>query len=153
MFTFNDADLGQMMFDGSVWVLERRARFNGVEIPVRIEPEDATTRAISPAQRRAAELALMLPSYVLERAAPAVVQNYEVYREMLGDEDLPPLRAPVDVWQSVKPTSIDIPAHGGVATATFLLLAECDWDPEHGLAVRFRNGRADAANQQGEIGI
>ncbi len=30
-------------------------------------------------------------------------------------------------------------------------MAECDWDPEHGLAVRFRNGRADPANQQGEI--
>ncbi|WP_176727091.1 hypothetical protein [Nostoc sp. KVJ20] len=29
---------------------------------------------------------------------------------------------------------------------------ECDWDPEHGLEVRFRNGVADDADQIGEIG-
>ena len=72
---------------------------------------------------------------------------------MIGDDELPPLQSPVDVWQEVTPSYIEVPAHGSVTTATFLLFAECGWDPEHGLVVRFRNGRADAANQQGELGL
>ena len=124
--------------------------FNGADVPVEIELEDGT---LSPPQRQALQLLLSLPPDVLETAAPAVVQNYEVYREDLGDEELPPLASPVDVWKLVSPTYFSIPLHYDVTTPTFFLLAECDWDVEHGLTVRFRNGHADASHQQGELGL
>lgn len=124
--------------------------FNGVEVPIEIEPETGDSSA---QQREALSALLSLSPQVLEESAPAVVQNYEVYREAIGDEEMPPLQNPVDVWQSVQATKFVIPAHDNYSTPTFLLIAECDWDPEHGLEVRFRNGRADAADQQGELGI
>lgn len=82
-----------------------------------------------------------------------LLQNYDVYRDMIGDEELPPLQSPVEVWETVDPVSIQMPAHHDTAVPTFLLMAECSWDEEHGLVVRFRNGIADAANQQGELGV
>ena len=154
--TINDRDFGPMQFDGSEWILESRVVFNGTEIPIQIEPEEHASESasgISLLQRAALRFALSLSLDVLEASAPAVVQNYEVYREMMGDEEMPPLQKPVDVWQQVEPGYISIPPHGEVTTPTFLLFAECDWDPEHGLMVRFRDGIADASAQQSELGI
>lgn len=126
------------------------ATFMDVELPVEIEPD---AEGVSPPQLEALRQIFSLPPDVLEAAAPAVVQNYEVYREAIGDEELPPLDNPKDVWQQVTPTGFIVPAHYDVTTPTFFLLAECDWDPEHGLVVRFRNGHADAASQQGELDL
>jgi hypothetical protein len=163
MITAQDPEFGPMQFDGYYWKLERTLLFNGVAIPLQIEPENpdkVETPSFSPRQREAVRTALLLPSNVLEQAAPAVVQNYEVYREMVGDEELPPLASPVEVWKTVEPSYISIPPHEGERSydgdgdnsiVTFLLFAECGWDPEHGLVVRFRNGQADAADQQGEL--
>ncbi len=153
MTTFNDSEVDPARFDDLEWLSERRVHFNGVDIPIEVEPEGDDTKALSPVQREAVRLALTLPPGVLEAAAPAVVQNYEVYRDAVGDEELPPLQAPVDVWQRVEPSYISVPPHGDITTPNFFLLAECDWDPEHGLQVRFRNGHADASNQQGELGL
>jgi len=153
MLPVHDPDFGPMQFDGAEWVLERRAVFNGVAVPVRIEAEHADTGTLSPVQRAAVQLALALPPDVLAVSAPAVVQNYGVYREMIGDDEMPPLAAPADVWRAVTPSYISVPPHGTITTPSFLLLAECDWDPEHGVVVRFRNGYADASNQQGELGL
>lgn len=125
--------------------------FNGTEVPVEIEPE--ANGEVSPQQREALRLLLSLPPDAREAAAPAVVQNYEVYRDAIGDEEMPPLTRLADVWTLVEATSFQIPAHGTVSTPTFFLLAECDWDPEHGLVVRFRDGQADAASQQGELDL
>lgn len=151
MEILHDPELGKMSFDG-VWTLDERVSFNGAQIPLEIEPETPDTLMISPLQRRAALLALALTPESLAQAAPAVIQNYDVYREQLGDE-LPPLGDPMEVWQSVAPTSILIPRHFDAAEPCFFLQAECDWDPEHGLTVRFRNGLADAASQQGDLGL
>ena len=129
---------------------EYSTQFNGVEVPIEIETEGAGP---SPQQLQALAHALDLAPDVLELSAPAVVQNYEVYREMIGDDEMPPLQNPVDVWKQVEPTEISIPPHDAATPPTFLLLAECDWDAEHGLAVRFRDGVADAASQQGELGL
>lgn len=153
MLPIHDPDFGLMDFDGSSWILERRVLFNGIDVPVHIEPENTDTRALSLVQREAVQIALALPPDVLAMSAPAVVQNYEVYREMLGDEELPPLRVPIEVWQQVEPSYIEVLPHGDVTIPTFLLFAECNWDPEHGLVIRFRNGYADASNQQGELGL
>jgi hypothetical protein len=153
MRTFLDADFGAIhdYGDGMGWTLERRASFGIGAVPVRVESEGATFH-LSPLQREAIRLIFALTIDSLADSAPAVVQNYSVYQDMLWDE-LPTLRVPADVWQQVQPTYFLVPIHDGVTVPTFLLFAECDWDPEHGLTVRFRNGRADESNQQGEIGI
>ena len=126
-----------------------RVSFNGATIPVEIELEDGAE--MSPLQQEALRLLQSLPDDVLETSAPAIVQNYEVYREMIGDEECPPLENPVDVWKQVAPTYFRISPHENESAPTFFLLAECDWDPEHGLVVRFRDGVADESNQQGEM--
>ena len=143
MTTLNDSD-----FDPT---RQYRVTFNGVDVPVEIEPED--NGELSPPQREALRLLLSLPPNILELSAPAVVQNYEVYRAAIGDEEMPPLAQPVDVWKAVEPTEFCILPHGDFKTPTFMLFAECDWDVEHGLVVRFRDGVADASNQQGELGL
>lgn len=131
--------------------LQYLVTWNGAPVPLSIEPEESGQ--VSLVQREALRLALAMPPDILELSAPAVVQNYEVYREAIGDEEMPPLAQPVDVWKAVQPTEVIIPIHDGWPIPTFLLYAECDWDPEHGLEVRFRNGIADESNQQGEIGL
>lgn len=131
---------------------EYRVNFLDVEVRVEIEP-DNEDGSLSPAQNAALGHLLAPTPYWLELSAPAVMQNYEVYREVIGDEELPPLARPVEVWKGVKPDYFRIPLHYGFQTPTFFLLAECDWDPEHGLEVRFRDGVADASSQQGDLGL
>ena len=153
MKKIEDPDLGIMNFDGRVWILESRVRFNDRDIPLKIRPEDSDTLAISAVQRQAAKISFNLPSDSLVKSAPAVVQNYECYDEALSGEELPELENPVDVWRLVEPDYISIPPHYEVTIPTFILYAECFWDEEHGLEVRFRNGYADESNQQGHLGV
>lgn len=87
-----------------------------------------------------------------KRGRLARMQDARAPKKMIVHEELPPLASPADVWQAVRPTLIGVPAHGERTVPTFPLLSECDWNPEHGLVVRFRNGRA-ATSQQGELGI
>ncbi len=129
---------------------EYRVQINGVEVPIEIEADETGP---SPQQLEALAQALDLAPDVLELSAPAVVQNYEVYREVIGDDELPPLETPVAVWKLVEPTEIQIPPHDAATPPGFLLMAECDWDVEHGLVVRFRGGVGVAASQQGELSL
>jgi hypothetical protein len=151
--TIHDSEFGTInnRDDGAEWTLDRHASFGLGEVPVRVESE-GTSFQISLIQREAVRLALALTPDILRLSAPAVVQNYDVYQDMLGDE-LPILSVPADVWLQVSLTYINVPIHHLITIPTFLLFAECNWDPEHGLVVRFRHGCADAANQQGELGI
>lgn len=162
MQELNDSDLGTMHFDDgkycNFWKLERRASFNGRQIPIRIEPEDRETRAISEVQRQAAKIALNLPADTLLLSAPAVIQNYDCYQEDLEETEILDLSDPIDIWQAIEPSYISIPAHSDppyydVKIPTFILYAECTWDGEHGLEVRFRNGYADESDQQGHLRV
>lgn len=131
--------------------LEQNASWNGAQSPIEIEPEGSGE--VSSVQREAVRLIQSFSPDILDLAAPAVITNYEIYREMLDDEDCPPLAQPTDVWKQVRATKFSVPPHDGTVAPTFFLLAEIDWDVEHGLEVRFRNGVADAASQQGDLGI
>jgi len=140
------------------WILDRRVNFNGREIPIQIDPEDSETLAISEVQRQAAKIALNLPADSLLKSAPAVIQNYECYDQDLDGNDLPKLANAIDIWSLIAPDYISVPAHSSppyydVKIPTFILYAECIWDEEHGLEVRFRNGYADESDQQGHLGV
>lgn len=120
-------------------------------VPICVEFEEGQMGEISPLQREAIRQALALPPNVLHTAAPVVLQNYEVYRAAIGDEEMPPLADPIQVWDEVTFSHIFVPPHEAyrLHASTFVLLAECSWDPEHGLEVPFRNGIALEADQQG----
>ena len=146
METRQDPEFGLMTPYSDSWIVERRATLGGVPVPIIVEPNDESS--FEPQQRQAVRLALALGASALEEAAGAVVQNYQVYREAIGDdEQLPPLESPSDVWQQVRIDHVWVPLHGEARHAYFLIQAECDWDMEHGLEVRFRDGIAIESNQ------
>ena len=157
-----DPDLGIVYFDAremhDMWTVERDVNFNGHNIPIRIEPDVSSTSAFSEVQRQAALIALNLPADTLLRSAPAVIQNYECYREYFDETELPKLTSPIEIWNLVEPNYIVVPVHSfpphyDVKIPTFILYAECIWDIEHGLEVRFRNGYADESDQQGHLRV
>ncbi|MEH2079526.1 MAG: hypothetical protein V7K89_05785 [Nostoc sp.] len=86
---------------------------------------------------------------MLRITAPVVLQNYDVYCDMIGDQEMPLLADPSQVWDQVTFSYIYVPPHVeyDLDIATFKLIAECDWEPEHGLEVRFRNGVGDDAEK------
>lgn len=157
MQKLNDPDFGIMYFDDSaykkVWTLERRVNFNGHIIPIEIYPEDDQTLAVLEVQRRAVNIALNLPSDTLFVSASAVIQNYDCYDEGVDGTELSELENPIDIWNLIDPSYISVPEHHDVTIPTFILLAECIWDIEHGLEVRFRNGYADESDQQGHLRV
>lgn len=148
-----DPEFGQIKYEGYQWVLEQRAILGDRAVPISIE-FNVETCEISSLEREAIRLALTLPADVLRIVAPVVLQNYEIYRDLIGDEELPPLADPLEVWNEVTFSYLEVPRHEeyGLHVPSFMLNAECSWDPEHGLEVRFRNGIADAASQQGDLG-
>ena len=74
-----------------------------------------------------------------------------MYRQNFGDEEkVSQISRLVDVWQQVRIKYISVPLHYEAQNAYFRLYAECDWDEEHGLAVRFRNGVAFDSDQIGD---
>ena len=150
METKHDPEFGAMTRDGSHWRLERTIVFAGQDVPIEIEEDEDGN--FEPLQREAVRLALALGPDAHEEAAGAVVQNYEVYRAALDEERTPQLSRLVDVWQQVRIKHIYVPRHYEAQNAYFEIHAECDWDPEHGLWVSFRNGVAIEANQAGETG-
>lgn len=148
METRHDDEFGPLTAQGSdEWRLERTVLLGGAPIPIEVRRDGNTL--LDPLQRQAIRSALALDANALEEAALAVVQNYEVYREMIGDDEMPPLEKPMDVWQQVRLSHISVASHREVQHAYFLLHAECDWDPEHGLEVRFRDGVAIECDQEG----
>lgn len=147
----NDPELGLMTFDGALWVLSHQVLLGDSSLAVEIDPENAESREISSQQRVAARFALALPPDTLQKVTPHVVQNYDVYREMVGDAEMPPLGEASQVWDEVRLQKIYIPPHDDARAACFFVLAECDWDVEHGLYLRFRNGALDDVDQQNEF--
>lgn len=150
--TVQDTEFGSIRLEGGDGVLEPRAVFGPHQVEVRVEIAHEQNE-LTEAQRQVLRSALNLPSDVLARAAAPVVQNYDIYRDMIGDEELPPLTDPALVWDQVDISYLHVPRQAEGARPGFLLYGECSWDPEHGLVIRFRDGVADAASQQGELGL
>ena len=143
-----------MLIEVAKGVLKYSAMLGDRSVPIWVEPETGEANQPSLLQREAIRQALLLPPDVLRITAPIVMQNYEVYREMVGDEEMPPLSDPLQVWERVTFSHLFVPPHRDydLEISSFMLRAECSWDLEHGLEVRFRNGVADAASQQGDLG-
>jgi len=156
MNTQQDNELGLMTWVDNirhpVWMLERPCRFNGVDLKISIETEKGS-QIITPLQRSSAKIALSLPTDTLALSAPPVLHDYEACAVNL-DEPLE-INTPVDIWKYVYLTSVEITPHEseGVVVPSFMMYGESEWDPEHGIEIRFRNGYADESDAQGHITI
>ena len=152
--SYFDAEYGQFISEHNHWTLTQCAVLGDRRVPICVDFEQGQIGELSSLQREAIRQALALPLDVLHITAPLVLQNYDVYRDMIGDEEMPPLANPIQVWNEVTFSYIYVPQHVeyDLHIATFELIAECSWDREHGLEVRFRNGVADDADQIGETG-
>ncbi|MDZ8036012.1 MAG: hypothetical protein RMY64_36120 [Nostoc sp. DedQUE08] len=152
--SYYDAEFGQIIIEDNHWTLAQCAVLGDRRVPICVDFEQGQVGELSSLQREAIRQALALPPDVLRITAPLVLQNYNVYREMIGDEYMPLLANPIQVWEQVTFSYIYVPPHVeyDLHIATFELIAECDWEKEHGLEVRFRNGVADDADQIGETG-
>ncbi|MBW4687994.1 MAG: hypothetical protein KME40_23595 [Komarekiella atlantica HA4396-MV6] len=152
--SYYDAEFGQIRIEDNHWTLAQCAVLGDRCVPIYVDFEQGQIGELSLLQREAIRQALTLPPDVLRITAPVVLQNYDIYREMIGDESMPPLANPIQVWDQVSFSYIYVPPHVeyDLNIPTFKLIAECDWEPEHGLEVRFRNGVADDADQIGETG-
>ena len=146
MATRNDEELGPMSGEGCSWTLQRTASLGGASVPIEIESDEEG--GFEAGQREAVRLALALGPGALEEAAPVVAENFEE----IDDEQTPPLERAADVWQQVRIERIRVPRHYEARHAYFLIDAECNWDFEHGLEVRFRDGVAIEAGQAGDTG-
>ncbi len=152
--SYKDAEFGQIVIEDNHWTLGQSAVLGDRRVPICVDFEQRQIGELSSVQREAIRQALALPPDVLRITAPLVLQNYDVYREMIGDREMPPLANPIQVWDRVTFSYIYVPPHVeyDLNIPTFELIAECDWEPEHGLEVRFRNGVATEADQIGETG-
>ncbi|WP_414574098.1 DUF6985 domain-containing protein [Nostoc sp. CCY 9925] len=148
--SYYDAEFGQMTLEDNYWTLAQCAVLGDRRVSICVDFQQGQIGELSSLQREAIRQALALPPDVLHITAPLVLQNYDVYRDMIGDESMPLLANPIQVWDQV--TFSYIYVEYDLDIATFKLIAECDWEPEHGLEVRFRNGVADDADQIGETG-
>ncbi|HEX7276579.1 MAG TPA: hypothetical protein VF244_04330 [Acidimicrobiales bacterium] len=89
----------------------------------------------------AARAFLTLPPSILRTPAvlDALVRNYEEAREFFCPEPLP-ITTAADLWDHVMP--IGVTAEWDEEGTPYLVVeCNCDWEPEHGLALAFRRGR------------
>jgi hypothetical protein len=77
-----------------------------------------------------------------DRAAPYVFALYREMCEGLDEHEIEPkFPSPADVWRYVYPTEIRVSRrHRGDQQVYARLNAECEWEPEHGLQLVYRDG-------------
>ena len=88
---------------------------------------------------------LSVDESALRAAGPAIFAYYEDVQSEVGEEDdFPSIAGPDEIWEH-----IDLGGEVTVRRGTdaegrvyLSLECECDWEPEHGLQIVFRDGRA-----------
>jgi hypothetical protein len=97
---------------------------------------------------RAIQNLLELDSFALTAVAPYVAQYCNEISDLCGDDELPQIsiERPSDVWHYVQfGTELQVSrrAEGDDEDGIYFSLeCNCDWEPEHGLVLVVRDGRA-----------
>ena len=84
---------------------------------------------------------LGLDERVLKASAPSIFDYYLDVQSDVGDEEgFPSINGPDEVWQHIEFGDVTIGRDGA---AVFVSVeSNCSWEPEHGLQIVFRAGRA-----------
>jgi hypothetical protein len=85
---------------------------------------------------------LSIGASVLKEAEPHIFQFYEDIKQTVDDEDNPTITSPGGIWRHVRLDSepmVTRRAYGdrGIYVS---VSGNCDWEPEHGLQIVFKNG-------------
>ena len=78
-----------------------------------------------------------------DSAAPHILENYQRIAADWGlAPGVPQLTFPADVWACVHPVEIRVSRRRRCDQRVYVqVCAECDWEPEHGLQLVYREGR------------
>lgn len=114
--------------------------FDGLQLAFTLDGLEASDESDT---REAIESFLKLDSVDRIAASPYVFKNYQQIASVLRKEDIGcEIAAEIDVWKHVRPTEIFVSRRNrGSRAICIQILAECDWEPEHGLQIIFRDGR------------
>jgi hypothetical protein len=85
---------------------------------------------------------LSLEAKERDGASNYVFQQYKRFCELVDEDDVMVyIEDPEDVWAHVQPSEIHVSRRPRGDEGIYVqLLAECDWEVEHGLQLVFRNG-------------
>jgi hypothetical protein len=110
------------------------------------ESEDEEEIEIDPEVEKAIEKAvrafLSLGAKDREAAGESVFQYFRKIVDALGEDQVDvEIASAEEVWEYVEPIEIFVtPGYDDDNAICIVIMAECDWDPEHGLQLVYRNG-------------
>jgi len=86
---------------------------------------------------------MALEELLKSKIEPYIYKNYLEFKEAVGPEYCPTnIPSPSGVWQHVFPSYVNVSRRPyGNEEVYVQLLAECEWEPEHGLQVVFHKGK------------
>ncbi len=104
---------------------------------------EALTDADEAEAQNAVEAFLALNTTARLAASPFVFQNYQKMVNAVGEEDMEcRVSAPEEIWAHVQPTGVVVSRRHRRDCAIYVqITANCDWEPEHGLQIIYRQGR------------
>lgn len=84
---------------------------------------------------------LGLDENALKTSAPSILDYYLDVQSDVGEEEgFPVIGGPADVWQHIVFGEVSVGRDGAAVYVS--VESECSWEPEHGLQIVFRAGRA-----------
>jgi hypothetical protein len=113
--------------------------FDGLSLPVTF---DCVEEGMPLDARSALHAFLLLGDSERRAASPYVFKNYRDFVAVVGDEDVGcEINDSADVWRFVTPTEIRVSRRPRRDQAIYVqIMAECEWEPEHGLQIVYRSG-------------
>lgn len=87
---------------------------------------------------------LSIDDSALKAAAPALFDYYQDIASEFADDDMPvTIFSPDQVWTHIHPIEIVVERDSFRDQHVYVSMeCECDWEPEHGLQIVLRDGRA-----------
>ena len=90
-----------------------------------------------------------------DAATPHVYRNFTAFRDAVGPDDVDiTVTDPRDIWKHVNPTAIHVSRrHRRDRSVYVQIVAECDWEVEHGLQIVLRDGHilSRVSDQDGHL--
>ena len=136
--------LGELLPDADIpeWLVSKPypiRYFGGVALPVTF---DCVEAGVPPDAGSAVHAFLNLDDSARLAASSYVFKNYRDFADAIGDENVGcEIRDPREVWGFIKPTEIRISRRPRRDRAIYVqIVAECQWEPEHGLQIVYRDG-------------
>ncbi len=142
--TMNISRLGTLRPDTNIpeWLISPPVSvpyFDGSELAFTLAGlTEADTRDV----QKAVDAFLALDSDARRAASSYVFKNYQKFADAVGEGDIDCHPAsPERIWDHVHPTDVYVSRRDRRDMAIYVqIAARCDWEPEHGLQIIYRDG-------------